>query len=68
MPISLAAIKDKLDSRIGQRMKVVAQAGRKKTTERHGILKETYRSVFVVDLDQQEKTHLNGSPTVILMF
>ena len=39
MPISLAAIKDKLDSRIGQRMKVVAQAGRKKTTERHGILK-----------------------------
>lgn len=25
MPISLAAIKDKLDSRIGQRMKVVAQ-------------------------------------------
>ncbi|KZT88059.1 Veg protein [Lactiplantibacillus plantarum] len=54
MPISLAAIKDKLDSRIGQRMKVVSQAGRKKTTERHGILKETYRSVFVVDLDQQE--------------
>lgn len=56
MPTSLATIKDRLDHRIGQELMVVAQAGRKKTTERHGILKETYPAVFVVDLDQDENS------------
>ncbi|GEO74492.1 hypothetical protein FD30_GL001747 [Levilactobacillus namurensis DSM 19117] len=56
MPTSLANIKDKLDSRIGEKLMVIAQAGRKKTTERHGILRETYPAVFVVDLDQNENS------------
>ncbi|GAX08810.1 Veg-like protein [Secundilactobacillus silagincola] len=56
MPTSLATIKDRLSTHIGQELMVVAQAGRKKTTERHGILKETYPAVFVVDLDQDENS------------
>ncbi|GEO67424.1 Veg family protein [Levilactobacillus spicheri] len=56
MPTSLANIKNKLDSRIGEKLMVIAQAGRKKTTERHGILRETYPAVFVVDLDQNENS------------
>ncbi|MFD1317754.1 Veg family protein [Loigolactobacillus zhaoyuanensis] len=54
MPITLASIKANLDSKVGKKMMVVAQAGRKKVTKRKGILHETYPSVFVVDLDQEE--------------
>lgn len=56
MPTSLASIKEKLDNRIGQELMVIAQAGRKKTTERKGILRKTYPAVFVVDLDQDENS------------
>ena len=56
MPTSLANIKNKLYDRIGEKLMVIAQAGRKKTTERHGILRETYPAVFVVDLDQDENS------------
>ncbi|ARN90725.1 Veg family protein [Levilactobacillus brevis] len=56
MPTSLENIKNKLDDRIGEKLMVIAQAGRKKTTERHGILRETYPAVFVVDLDQDENS------------
>ncbi|MGO2603005.1 MAG: Veg family protein [Alkalibacterium gilvum] len=54
MPITLASIKKTLDSQIGQKIKLTAQAGRKKTIERNGILTETYPSIFVVELDQKE--------------
>ncbi|WP_225048020.1 Veg family protein [Lacticaseibacillus kribbianus] len=54
MPITLASIKQQLDSKIGENLTVVAQAGRKKVTRRKGTLKETYPAIFVVDLDQDE--------------
>ncbi|WP_057873224.1 Veg family protein [Loigolactobacillus rennini] len=54
MPITLASIKANLDSKIGEKMMVIAQAGRKKVTKRKGTLHETYPSVFVIDLDQEE--------------
>lgn len=54
MPITIASIKHQLDEHLGQSLTVVAQAGRKKVTRRKGILKETFPSVFVVDLDQEE--------------
>ena len=56
MPISLAVIKNELHDRLGQNLTVVAQAGRKKVTRRHGILRETYPAVFVIDLNQDENT------------
>jgi len=54
MPTTLASIKKSLDGQIGREIKLIAQAGRKKTTERKGILSETYPAVFVVELDQEE--------------
>lgn len=54
MPTTLANIKNGLDGHIGDKLMVVAQAGRKKVTKRKGILRETFPAVFVVDLDQDE--------------
>ncbi|KRM96176.1 MULTISPECIES: Veg family protein [Liquorilactobacillus] len=54
MPITLATIKEKLDDYVGKNLTVIAQAGRKKTIRRHGILRETFPAVFVVDLNQDE--------------
>ncbi|BAP84943.1 hypothetical protein LOOC260_103690 [Paucilactobacillus hokkaidonensis JCM 18461] len=56
MPVTLASIKAKLDQRIGDNMLVIAQAGRKKITKRHGVLSETYPAVFVVELNQDENS------------
>ncbi|WP_102693391.1 biofilm formation stimulator Veg [Rummeliibacillus pycnus] len=54
MPKTLADIKKSLDCHLGRRLQLRANGGRKKTIERAGILRETYRAVFVVDLDQDE--------------
>ncbi|MGX7394308.1 MULTISPECIES: Veg family protein [Carnobacterium] len=54
MPITLASIKEKLDLKLGKKIMLTAQVGRKKKTERKGTLTETYPSVFVVELDQEE--------------
>lgn len=54
MPKDLVDIKSILDNKLGKEIIVTVQMGRKKKKERKGILKETYRSVFVVDLDQAE--------------
>lgn len=54
MPITIASIKQNLDGQLGKEIKLTAQAGRKKTTERKGILTETYPAVFIVELNQEE--------------
>lgn len=54
MPNELSEIKMYLEDRLGEEICVTVQMGRKKKKERRGILTETYRSVFVVDLDQDE--------------
>ncbi|GEK28843.1 Veg family protein [Furfurilactobacillus siliginis] len=56
MPVTLQSIKAKLDAKLGEKLMVVAQAGRKKVTKRRGTLRETYPAVFVVDLDQEENS------------
>ncbi|WP_125764338.1 Veg family protein [Companilactobacillus hulinensis] len=56
MPTSLKSIKSRLDSHLGENLTVVAQAGRKKVIRRRGTLAETFHSVFVVDLDQNENS------------
>lgn len=56
MPTTLSTIKKELEGRLGSKIKLVAQTGRKRQTERHGILTETYPSVFVVDLDPNENS------------
>lgn len=54
MPKTLADIKRSLDSNLGKRLMLKANGGRRKTVERSGVLAETYPSVFVVQLDQEE--------------
>lgn len=56
MPTSLETIKSNLDQHLGENLTVVAQAGRKKVIRRRGKLSETFHSVFVVDLDQNENS------------
>ncbi|MGQ5709705.1 Veg family protein [Lactobacillus sp. LL6] len=68
MPTSINTIKSKLDSHLGDTLTVVAQAGRKKVTKRHGILRETFPAVFMVDLDQDQNNfkHVSYSYTDLL--
>jgi uncharacterized protein Veg len=54
MAKTLADIKKALDSNLGRRLTLKASGGRRKTIERCGILAETYPSVFVIELDQEE--------------
>ncbi len=54
MPRELAEIRGLLEEKIGEEIKITVQMGRKKKKERRGVLQETYRSVFVVNLNQDE--------------
>lgn len=54
MAKTLIEIKQGLESQLGQRLRLKANRGRRKTVERSGRLSETYPSVFVVELDQDE--------------
>ncbi|WP_281165880.1 Veg family protein [Liquorilactobacillus sicerae] len=56
MPVTIAAIKNKLDEYLGKPLTVEVQAGRKKTICRRGILRETYPAVFVIELNQKENS------------
>lgn len=54
MPKDLVKIKSMLDSRLGEEIIVTVQMGRKKKRERRGTLAETYRSIFIVDLNDED--------------
>lgn len=56
MPKTLADIKKSLDCHLGKRLQLKANGGRKKTVECAGVLLETYRAIFVVELDQEDDT------------
>lgn len=54
MPKTLVDIKKILDCQLGNQIVLRANGGRKKLIECRGVLKETYPSVFVVELDQDK--------------
>lgn len=54
MAKTLNEIKSELDHYIGQKIRLVANGGRRKTVERTGVLEETFPSVFVVKLDKTQ--------------
>lgn len=54
MPKTLADIKKSLECHLGKRLQLKANGGRKKTVECEGILSETYRAIFVVELDPED--------------
>ncbi|WP_017754912.1 biofilm formation stimulator Veg [Calidifontibacillus oryziterrae] len=53
---TLLDIKRNLDNNLGKRLTLKANGGRRKTIERSGVLAETYPSVFIIELDQQENS------------
>ncbi len=50
---ALNEIKRTLDGYIGQKIRLKANSGRRKTIERTGVLEETYPSVFIIKLDEE---------------
>ncbi|GGD04284.1 protein Veg [Thalassobacillus devorans] len=54
MAKTLFEIKESLEGQIGKRLTLTANGGRRKTIQRSGVLAETYPSVFIVELDQEE--------------
>ncbi|WP_138496093.1 biofilm formation stimulator Veg [Paenibacillus pinistramenti] len=53
---ALSDIKHSLDAYVGQRITLRANGGRRKMVERTGVLEETYPSVFIVKLDEEQET------------
>jgi uncharacterized protein Veg len=47
-------IKKSLQAHVGQKITLRANGGRRKMIERTGVLEETYPSVFIVMLDQEQ--------------
>ncbi|WP_216831190.1 biofilm formation stimulator Veg [Alkalihalobacterium elongatum] len=54
MAKTLLDIKRELDENVGKRIAIKANGGRRKTIERTGFLEETYPSVFIIKLDEQQ--------------
>ncbi|MDK2820655.1 MAG: hypothetical protein PWP31_620 [Clostridia bacterium] len=50
----LATIREDLESRVGQKVRLRANRGRKKILERIGILEKTYPNIFVIRLEEQK--------------
>lgn len=53
---TLSEIKNNLEAHVGQKILLRANGGRRKTVERTGVLEETYPSVFIVKLDEEQQT------------
>ncbi|MDO8886306.1 Veg family protein [Candidatus Oleimmundimicrobium sp.] len=54
----VSKIKMDLESYLGGRMKLRANVGRCKIIEREGVLKETHPNLFIVKVEEEERTRL----------
>ncbi|MDR3240936.1 MAG: Veg family protein [Lactobacillaceae bacterium] len=50
MPAALAEIKEKLDAHIGDSVTLTTHESRHRNIEHQAVVRETFRSVFVLDL------------------
>jgi len=57
----LEAIRERLDSHLGEKVKVRASEGRRRVFEREGVLEKTYNSIFVVRFEDEESRHMSWS-------
>lgn len=48
----LLEIRKRLEPHVGERIKLKANRGRRKTFEKEGILENTYPSIFVIRIDE----------------
>jgi uncharacterized protein Veg len=51
---ALMEIKKSLEAYVGQKITLRANGGRRKMIERTGVLEDTYPSIFIVKLDQEQ--------------
>jgi len=51
---ALLDIKRSMEAHVGSKIRLRANGGRRKTIERTGTLEETYPSVFIVKLDEEQ--------------
>ncbi len=58
---ALEAIREELDSHLGERIKVRASEGRRRVFEREGVLEKTYPSIFVVRFEDEDSRHMSWS-------
>lgn len=58
---ALEAIRDRLDSHLGEKVKVRASEGRRRVFEREGVLEKTYPSIFVVRFEDEDQRHMSWS-------
>ena len=54
-------IKDKIDSMIGDNVKVIYNGSRNKKEEYSGVISEAYNFVFIVKLNENEKKSFSYS-------
>lgn len=47
----LVSVRDRLDTIVGQKIKLTSNRGHKKMTTKQGVLEKTYPGIFVVKLD-----------------
>ena len=59
--MNITFIKNKLDSRIGDNVKIVYNGSRNKREEYSGIISETYNYIFIVKVDNKEKKSFSYS-------
>ncbi|HJG84325.1 MAG TPA: Veg family protein [Weissella thailandensis] len=52
MPAALAEIKQQLDAHIGEPVTLTTHESRHRTIEHQAVVRDTFRSVFVLDLEQ----------------
>lgn len=57
----ILAIRDRLDSHLGEKVVVRASEGRKRVFEKEGVLEKTYPSIFVVRFHEDEGRHMSWS-------
>ncbi len=48
----LFEIRKKLESHLGEKIKLRANRGRRKTYEKEGVLESTYPSIFIIRVDE----------------
>ncbi|RJX26109.1 MAG: Veg protein [Dethiobacter sp.] len=50
---TLVQIRKELESHVGEKIKLRANRGRRKTFEKVGVLENTYPSIFVIRVDEE---------------
>lgn len=59
--MNITFIKNKLDNRIGDNVKIIYNGSRNRREEYSGIISETYNYIFIVKVDNNEKKSFSYS-------